>query len=147
MAVQNDDCELIGGNLRKLDLQLVRRAGDGGVLANCTARHIRTTVTVSNRVNELQIRFVVLQLRFKISTVEVPLRIFGVINNGDVLQAVLSTRNRNTPRERTVRVVHVEEPAILAEINTDTNAGLDVHINRLRLGQMERLSLTDLILR
>ena len=146
VAVQNDDRKLIGGNLRKLDLQLVRRAGDGRVLANCTARHIRTTVTVSNRVNELQICFVVLQQRFKISTVEVPLRIFGVINNGDVLQAVLSTRNRNTPRERTVRVVHIEEPAILAEINTDTNAGLDVHINRLRLSQVERLRLTNLIL-
>ena len=146
MAVQNNDRKLIGGNLRKLDLQLVGRAGNGRVLANCATRHIRTTVTVRNRVNELQIRLVVLQQRFKISAVEVPLRIFGVINNGDVLQAVLSTRNRNTPCERTVRVVHVEEPAILAEIHTDTNAGLDVHINRLRLSQVERLRLTNLIL-
>ena len=147
VTVQNNDRELVCGDLGKLDFQLVRRAGDGRVLTNCSAGHIWPVVTVSNRVNELQIRFVVLQQRFKISTVEVPLRIFGVINNGDVLQAVLSTRNRNTPRERTVRVVHVEEPAILAEINTDTNAGLDVHINRLRLGQMERLSLTNFILR
>ena len=85
VTVQNNDRELICGDLGKLDFQLVRRAGDGRVLANCTTRHIRTTVTVRNRVNELQIRLVVLQQRFKIITVEVPLRIFGVINNGDVL--------------------------------------------------------------
>ena len=147
VTVQNDDRKLIGRDLRKLDLQLVGRAGNGRVLANCATRHIRTTVTVRNRVNELQIRLVVLQQRFKISTVEVPLRIFGIVNNGDVLQAIFSTRNRDTPCKRAVLVVLVEEPAILTEIHTDTNAGLDVHINRLRLSQVERLSLTNFILR
>ena len=147
VTVQNDDRKLIGRDLRKLDLQLVRRAADGRVLTNCSAGHIWPVVTVSNRVNELQIRVVVLQQRFKISTVEVPLRIFGIVNNGDVLQAIFSTRNRDTPCKRAVLVVLVEEPAILTEIHTDTNAGLDVHINRLRLSQVERLSLTNFILR
>ena len=147
VTVQNNDRELICGDLGQLDFQLVRRAADGRILTNCSAGHICPAVAVSDRVDKLKICFVVLQQRFKISTVEVPLRIFGIVNNGDVLQTSVATRNRDTPRKRTVVVVHVEEPAVFAEIYANTDAGLDVHINRLRLSQVERLSLTNFILR
>ena len=146
VTVQNNDRELICGNLGKLDFQLVRRAVDGRVLTNCSAGHIWPVVAVSDRVDELEIRFVVLQQRFKIIAVEVPLRVFGVVNNADVLQTSITTGNRDTPRKRTVPVVHVEEPAVLAEVHADADSRLNINVNRLRLGELERLLLTDLVL-
>ena len=146
VTVQNNDRELICGNLGKLDFQLVRRAADGRVLANGSAGHIWPVVAVSDRVNELEICFVVLQQRFKVIAVEVPLRVFGVVNNADIFQTSVATGNRDTPRKRTVPVVHVEEPAILAEIHADADTRLNIDVNRLRLGQLERLLLTNLIL-
>ena len=146
VTVQNNDRELICGNLGKLDFQLVRRAADGRVLTNCSAGHIWPVVAISDRVNELEICFVVLQQRFKVIAVEVPLRVFGVVNNADIFQTGVATGNRDTPRKRTVPVVHVEEPAILAEIHADADTRLNIDVNRLRLGQLERLLLTNLIL-
>ena len=146
VTVQNNDRELICGDLGKLDFQLVRRAADGRILTNCSTGHIWPVVAVSDRVDKLKICFVVLQQRFKIIAVEVPLRVFGVVNNADVLQTSVAPRNRDTPRKRTVLVVHVEEPAVLAEIYANTDAGLNIDVNRLRFGQFERLGLTNLIL-
>ena len=146
VTVQNNDRELICGDLGKLDFQLVRRAANGRIPTDRSAGHIWPVVAVSDRVDKLKICFVVLQQRFKIIAVEVPLRVFGVVNNADVLQTSVATRNRDTPRKRAVPVELVEEPAILAEILANTDAGLNVDVNRLRLGQFKRLLLTNLIL-
>ena len=146
VTVQNNDRELICGNLGKLDFQFVRRAADGRVLTNCSAGDIWPVVAVSDRVDKLEIRFVVLQQRFKIIAVEVPLRVFRVVNNADIFQTGVATGNRNTPRKRTVPVVHVEEPAVLAEVHANADSRLNIDVNGLCLGELERLLLANLVL-
>ena len=106
-------------------------------------REVRTAVVcATNSCKKLKVSGIGLQLVRQIGAVEVPLGVFRVIGKGHVLQTCRATGNGHAPRDGAALVVNGtgEGPeTILTETITNTDALLNVNVNKLGVGQMEGL--------